>query len=187
VKLSCPPRRAVAVWIESHRIRIVRSDGTSAGPDITLNPSDTASQFAEYPPKFEPMLNIRRKTPFDATAMERRRFPRVELSTPLPARLGRVEGDVVDLSARGARVRHATAVPRGATFRLTFQCGTQECSAMAKVVASRVVSVGREASTLPQFESRLALVEVPHISEYLLARLMVRVSANEAGTRAMNA
>jgi hypothetical protein len=47
------------------------------------------------------------------------------------------------------------------------------------VISSRLVSLGSGPSALPVFESRLKLVEVPHTSEHLLARLLARVAADE--------
>jgi hypothetical protein len=37
---------------------------------------------------------------------DRRRYDRMRLSIPLPARFGRVEGTLTDVSERGARFRH---------------------------------------------------------------------------------
>ncbi len=110
---------------------------------------------------------------FDASVYERRRFPRFELSMALAARLGRLDGTIINISARGACVRHSRALPRKATVRLTFQIGSQQVSATARVISSRLVSLGRGAASMAEFESRLALVEVPHVSEYVLARFLV--------------
>src|SRR6266545_2483051 len=96
-----------------------------------------------------------------AYLVERRRFSRVRLSTPLPAQLGRTRGVVVDLNTRGACVRHTNAVPRGGTVRLTLNWGARQCSATALVISSRIVSLGSGPSPLPVFKSRLKLVEVP--------------------------
>jgi hypothetical protein len=110
---------------------------------------------------------------------ERRRFGRVQLGNGLTALLGRIEGMVVDLSARGARVRHSTPLPGGGAIRLTIECGNEQISATARVVSSRLVCLGRGAASNPLYESRLALVEVPHISEYFLARFLSRMGASE--------
>jgi hypothetical protein len=109
---------------------------------------------------------------------ERRRFARVELGNGLSALLGRIEGTVINLSARGACVRHSSALHRDGTVRLTIEIGAEQVAATARVISSRVVSLAHEASSAPMYESRLALVEVPHVSEYLLARFLSRKFEN---------
>jgi hypothetical protein len=133
------------------------------------------------------MLKIKAHSEEDrplAYLVERRRFPRVCLDTPLPAQLGRAEGTVVDVSARGARIHHSSAIPCGGTIRLTMIVGVTQYRAMAKVISCRLVSFGK-ASSQPVFESRLRLVEVPHTCEHLLAHLL-RVPAEAAPNGLLN-
>lgn len=120
------------------------------------------------------------------TYTERRRFPRIQLSTPLPAYIGPVKVAIVDLSVRGARVLHSRVFARSEELRLTFRCGAYECSATARVVSSRVVSLRSGPSSRPLYQSHLALVEVPHVTEYLLARLLRRLADVEPREQVTN-
>ena len=110
-----------------------------------------------------------------APMTERRRFPRVQLTAPLPAVVGRTDVMIVDLSARGVRVLHTSVFPRAEEFRFALRLGNMEHAATAKIVSSRVVRAGSE-STLPLYETRFALVHVPNVTEYALARLLPRLA-----------
>lgn len=95
---------------------------------------------------------------------DRRRFTRVNVRQPLPALIGRGSGTLVDLSANGARVRHASPVQRGTTVRVTFEWRGQRFEANAEVLASRVASLGGNT----QFESRLRFVAISVASQKVL-------------------
>jgi len=55
--------------------------------------------------------------PFD---IERRMARRMRVESFVAVNLGRAEGTLVDISMRGARVRHTTAVGRGSQVRVSF-------------------------------------------------------------------
>jgi len=99
---------------------------------------------------------------------DRRRFTRVNVRQPLPALIGRGSGTLLDLSANGARIRHASPVQRGAHVRVTFEWRGQRFEANAEVLASRVASLGGHT----QFESRLRFVAVAEASQQVLARTL---------------
>ena len=111
------------------------------------------------------------------TPMERRRFRRVRLNKPLPAEINRIETAIMDISARGACVAHASVLPRGVPLKLTFIVGGHEYTATARVTSARVISLGGRTS-LPLYESHLALVAIPHVTEKVLGRLVAHF-ANE--------
>lgn len=103
-----------------------------------------------------------------ATGADRRRFTRVHVRQPLPALIGRGSGTLVDLSANGARIRHASPVQRGTTVRVTFEWRGQRFEANGEVLASRVASLGGNT----QFESRLRFVAISVASQKVLERTL---------------
>lgn len=91
--------------------------------------------------------------------LERRKSRRLRLPSHLPARIGRRDGILVDLSTRGARVRHAGSLELGTELRLSFVYDQMRFSASARVLASRVVGFGAAGGTL--YESRLSFGDLP--------------------------
>lgn len=106
-----------------------------------------------------------------ANPIERRRFRRVRLTRPLPAEINRIETVIMDISARGACVAHSSVLPRGVPLKLTFLVGGNEYAATARITSARVISLGGPKS-LPLYESHLALVAIPHVTEKVIARLV---------------
>jgi hypothetical protein len=92
---------------------------------------------------------------------ERRTAPRLRVANAIPAFIGRGSGTLVDLSERGARIRHSTMVRRGAVVRVSFEWKRSRFSASAEVLASRVVCLGT-AEKPTSYESRLRFL---HISD----------------------
>ena len=111
---------------------------------------------------------------------DRRHAPRLQLNAVMPVHIGRGEGTLVDISARGARVRHRAAVGRGTVIRLTFAWHQQHFAANAEVLASRIVALDG-----PTYESRLHFTLVPHESESLLRNILASIE-NEDLRRAVD-
>jgi hypothetical protein len=107
---------------------------------------------------------------------DRRRAPRVRIEGTMSAIFGRGDGELVDLSRRGAKIRHSSVVGRGATVRLTFQCGDGRFSANAEVLASRVIAIGGNGTT---YESRLRFETVDDESQQTLDRVLEGVTVRD--------
>ena len=95
---------------------------------------------------------------------DRRLTERVRVTDNHPMIFGRGAGLLVDLSARGARIRHTAPVRRGALVRLSFTWAGGRFSADAEVLASRMVSLGAALS----YESRVHFPFVDHPSGTVL-------------------
>lgn len=108
---------------------------------------------------------------------ERRATSRLRVGGTHPVRLGRTEGVLIDLSDRGARVRHVTAVRRGETLRLTLEWEGEQFSAQAEVLASRVVSMGNGAGTI--YDSRLRFVSMADTAREALLRTLSGLEARD--------
>ena len=102
---------------------------------------------------------------------ERRSAPRLRVAGTIPALIGRGAGFLVDLSERGAKIRHSTMLRRGATVRLAFEWDRGRFSASAEVVGSRVVSIGN-AEQPAMYESRLRFLAVAPDAERVLSRTL---------------
>ena len=103
---------------------------------------------------------------------ERRRDRRVRLTIPLVARIGHTDALVVDLSARGARLRHYKPLKPGTEARLTFDWPGGPLRALARVLASSLIA----AAPRSKFESRLQFLEVSPQSKKLLERAIRTLS-----------
>ena len=97
--------------------------------------------------------------PLAPSTPDRRATPRIRIGGTHPVRLGRSEGVLIDISDRGARVRHVAAVRRGETLRVALEWDGQQFTAQAEVLFSRVVSLGNGTGTI--YESRLRFVSMP--------------------------
>lgn len=72
---------------------------------------------------------------------ERRAHARVKFDHPEPVKVGRLDGQLVDVSAAGARVRHTGPLKLGSEIRISFSFGRLQFIVLAQVLASRVISV----------------------------------------------
>lgn len=106
---------------------------------------------------------------------DRRATPRIRIGGTHPVRLGRSEGVLIDLSTRGARVRHIAAARRGETLRLTLEWNGERFSAQAEVLSTRVVSLGNGAGTI--YDTRLRFVSMPEGAEEVLVRTLAGLEA----------
>jgi len=76
-------------------------------------------------------------------------------------RIGRRDGLLVDLSTRGARVQHSGSLELGTEIRLSFVHGQARFSAIARVLASRVIGFGTVAGSGTSYESRISFGDLP--------------------------
>jgi hypothetical protein len=101
---------------------------------------------------------------------DRRREPRLRLTSAVPTRIGRGAGSLVDISMHGMRVRHSTPAGRGTRVRVSFDWRGERFSANAEVLASRVAALTSDGGTL--FESRLRFVDITGEAEEVLDRVL---------------
>jgi hypothetical protein len=107
-------------------------------------------------------------------ASERRSAPRLRIADNVPVLVGRGEGVLVDLSERGARVRHSVQARRGSSIRVTFEWEGQRFAATGDVLSSRVVALGfGDVPTV--YESRLHFRVITDAAGELLARVLLSV------------
>lgn len=109
--------------------------------------------------------------------VERRATVRLRVGGTHPVRLGRSEGVLIDVSERGARVRHIAAVRRGETVRLALEWEGEQFSAQAEVLSSRVVSMGNGTGTI--YDSRLRFVSMPDGAREILVRTLAGFEARD--------
>lgn len=103
-----------------------------------------------------------------AEVQNRRQTDRLRVDGTVTVIFGRGEGILVDLSQRGARIRHSAPVRRGAHVRLSFAWSTARFSANAEVLASRMIAIGNG----PSYESRVRFTSVEPQSDAVLARAL---------------
>jgi PilZ domain len=94
----------------------------------------------------------------------RRAHERLRLSDNVSVVFGRGDGVLVDLSVRGARIRHYAPVRRGASVRVSFEWERYRFSSTAEVLASRMISLG----VGPSYESRVRFTSIDADSEAVL-------------------
>lgn len=110
------------------------------------------------------------------SAVKRRMSGRFRAVVDLPARLGRKEGTLVDVSRGSARVRHAGALDVGTVAQLFFRTAHGDFNGSATVLSCRVVGQSGDGST--QFES---LVRFSNMGADGTA-VLERVVADQEGT-----
>lgn len=113
---------------------------------------------------------------------ERRSETRVRLDRLLSARIGRHEGRVVDLSPRGARVRHSGSLARGATARLAFDWGGRKFAASGEILASRVVTLGMHEGESATYDTRMRFTVIEAGAQELLERVLQTIASEELRT-----
>ena len=98
---------------------------------------------------------------------------RFEPLIQIPARVGRRDGVVLNVSHRGARVRHPGSLKPNEVVELTFPCAGAQFSSRARVLSCRAVPL-KDANGAMLFESRFAFAtpsaEAMALLETLLAR-----------------
>lgn len=105
---------------------------------------------------------------------ERRDTSRLRIANHIFVLVGRGEGVLVDLSTRGARVRHAVQARRATNVRVSFNWENERFAAMAEVLSSHVVALGYgEVPTL--YESRLRFRLISENDEQILDRVIAAI------------
>ncbi|HEX6640562.1 MAG TPA: PilZ domain-containing protein [Thermoanaerobaculia bacterium] len=105
----------------------------------------------------------------------RRTAERLRINSTVPVIFGRGGGVLVDLSQRGARIRHAGSVRRGALVRVSFVWERNRISGTAEVLASRVVNLGSGAS----YETRVRFTKFDGASESALANALEGIAGRD--------
>ena len=116
------------------------------------------------------------------TAIERRRSERTQVNRVLRARTGRHDAFLVDLSMRGARIRHEGLLRRGATVRLAFGWEDARFDGAVEVLASRIVTLGAHENQPAVYESRVRFASMTADAMELLARVIGGLAAEELRT-----
>jgi hypothetical protein len=111
------------------------------------------------------------------TPDERRASPRIHIGGTHAVRIGRNDGVLIDISDRGARVRHVAAVRRGESLRIALAWQGEQFSAQAEVLSSRVVSMGNGRGTI--YESRLRFVSMPAGAAEVLRQALAGFKARD--------
>lgn len=106
---------------------------------------------------------------------ERRLVERLRVASTVSVIFGRGAGVLVDLSQRGARIRHSAPVRRGAAVRVSFESAHARFSANAEILASRVIGLG----TGPSYESRVRFTSLDAISERALAKAIDEIAGRD--------
>jgi hypothetical protein len=88
---------------------------------------------------------------------DRRRSGRFEPPVQIPARVGRRSGVVLNVSHRGARVRHPGALKPSEMIDLAFALGGGQFASRAKVLSCRAMPL-KDADGQMVFESRFEFV-----------------------------
>lgn len=94
---------------------------------------------------------------------------------PLPVRLGRKDGILVEIDRSGARIRHSGALKLGGEAQLSFVAGGEVFTAASQVLACRVVGLGLGEGGSTLFESKVQFSEAK--AGDLVERLMGAVDA----------
>jgi hypothetical protein len=106
----------------------------------------------------------------------RRTTERLRVAGSIAVVFGRGAGVLVDLSSRGARLRHVAPVRRGAAVRVSLEWEGARFSATTEVLASRVIRLGLE----PSYESRVRFTFIDEDSERVLASILDGITGRTA-------
>jgi PilZ domain len=104
---------------------------------------------------------------------DRRRSGRFEPLMQIPARVGRREGVVLNVSHRGARVRHPGSLKPNELVDLAFPYADGQFASRARVLSCRVVPL-KDPNGAIVFESRFAFVNPSPEAMALLEKLLGR-------------
>lgn len=104
------------------------------------------------------------------SAVKRRMSGRFRAVVELPARLGRKDGVLVDISRGSARVRHAGALDVGTVAQLSFRTAHGDFAGSATVLSCRVIGQAADGST--QFESLIRFSNVEAGGTAVLERIV---------------
>ena len=104
---------------------------------------------------------------------DRRQSGRFEPVIQIPARVGRRDGVVLNLSHRGARVRHHGSLKVNEVIDLAFPCAGAQFASRARVLSCRAVPL-KDPSGAMVFESRFAFANPSPEALALLEKVLRR-------------
>ncbi len=104
---------------------------------------------------------------------DRRLSGRFEPPIQIPAKVGRRDGVVLNVSHRGARVRHPGSLTPNQVIELTFPCADGQFSSRARVLSCRAVPL-KSSDGVMVFESRFAFANPSAEAMALLEKLLDR-------------
>jgi len=93
------------------------------------------------------------------SASDCRRSSRLTLREPLPVRVGRWEGVVIDFGENGARIRHIGALKLGTELRMALNIGAAPFVVSARVLACRVIGLQPGPAGGTMYESRFVFMD----------------------------
>lgn len=99
--------------------------------------------------------------PADAPHSRPPRSQKMRLIVGLPVRLDRREGNLVEISRGGARVRHTGIMKTHSDVMMTFESGSDHFRANAHVLSSTVVALGGGPGGATLFETVLRFTNLP--------------------------
>lgn len=103
---------------------------------------------------------------------DRRRFGRVQLHPPLPARLGDASVEIADVAMGGARVMSVARFAPGTTVELLFEWEGVEVRAMCRIIRCTVAQFAKAPGEKSIYQTGLQMVEVAGESDYLIRRMI---------------
>jgi hypothetical protein len=109
-----------------------------------------------------------------------RRSPRFRFGVPVSATLGRREVSLIDISARGARIRHVTPVRPGEQMRLRFEYQGRTFDLESRILDSRLITLGAKD---PVYESRLRLTPTSREQRESIDAAIGMLSSRDEGRR----
>jgi hypothetical protein len=104
---------------------------------------------------------------------DRRRSGRFEPVMQIPARVGKRDGMVLNVSHRGARVRHPGSLKPNDLIDLAFACAGGQFSSRARVLSCRVVPLKDPRGVLV-YESRFEFVSPSPEAVALIDKILQR-------------
>lgn len=107
------------------------------------------------------------------SSVKRRMSGRFRAVVYLPARIGRKDGTVLDISRGSARVRHVGSIEVGTQLQLSFTSPQGRFAGNATVTSCRVVGVSEIADGATEFESLIRFANLTPEAVALLERIVV--------------
>lgn len=99
--------------------------------------------------------------PAGAMPSRPQRSQKMRLIVGLPVRLDRRDGNLVEISRGGARVRHTGILKTHSDVMLSFESGTDRFHAEAHVLSSNVIGLGTGPGGATLFETVLRFTNLP--------------------------
>ena len=119
---------------------------------------------------------------------ERRRYGRIELDRPIPARFGDARVQVVDVSVNGLLIAHEGRHPPGEQRRLRIEWDGATVDVLCSIVRSTVWRLARAAGEQSVYRSGLRIVQasadsLERLRELIAARILRALEEQKANAR----